>query len=174
VVGVSRGGELALLLGAHYPELTAVVSYVGSGYVHAEWNGPGTDVSVSAWTWRGEPVPHLNRPDMTERELREVEIPVERINGPVLLIGADADLVWPSSYLSNVAWARLQREGHDWPDQFLRYPGAGHGISRPPYQPVTSRYLRALGGDAHSNAIAMANAWPAVCHLLDTRLVFDG
>ncbi|HEX5700726.1 MAG TPA: acyl-CoA thioesterase/BAAT N-terminal domain-containing protein, partial [Rubrobacter sp.] len=31
VIGTSRGGELALLLGAHYPDLEAVVSYVGSG-----------------------------------------------------------------------------------------------------------------------------------------------
>jgi dienelactone hydrolase len=33
VVGTSRGGELALLLGAHYLDLEAVVSYVGSGLV---------------------------------------------------------------------------------------------------------------------------------------------
>jgi hypothetical protein len=30
VIGTSRGGELALPLGAHYPDLAAVVSYVGS------------------------------------------------------------------------------------------------------------------------------------------------
>src|SRR5262245_24865921 len=35
VMGWSRGGELALLLGATFPEVTAVVSYVGSGVIHA-------------------------------------------------------------------------------------------------------------------------------------------
>src|SRR5690606_16935547 len=83
VVGTSRGGELALLLGSTYPNLKAVVSYVGSGYVHPEYIGLASDVSVSAWTWRGEPVRHLDAYEMTEAELREAEIPVERINGPV-------------------------------------------------------------------------------------------
>lgn len=174
VVGVSRGAELALLLGSRWPEIKAVVSYVGTGYVHAEYVGPGSDLAISAWTWRGEDIPHLASNDMTEAELRAVETPVERINGPVLLIGADADVVWPSSYLSAVAWTRLQREGHPWPDQFLRYPGAGHGISLPPYQPVASPHALALGGDARSNATAMANAWPAVRQVLDTRLKFAG
>ena len=31
VIGTSRGGELALLLGATFPEIKSVVSYVGSG-----------------------------------------------------------------------------------------------------------------------------------------------
>ena len=172
VVGVSRGAELALLLGSRWPEIKAVVSYVGTGYVHAEFVGPGSDLAVSAWTWRGEAIPHQSSFDMTEAEMRAVEISVERINGPVLLIGGEADVVWPSSYLSEVAWARLQREGHEWPDQILRYPGAGHGISLPPYQPVASPHALALGGDAHSNATAMANAWPAACQMLDTRLKF--
>jgi acetyl esterase/lipase len=35
VVGRSRGGELALLLAATFPEITAVVGYVPSGVVHA-------------------------------------------------------------------------------------------------------------------------------------------
>lgn len=170
VVGTSRGGELALLLGSTYPNLKAVVSYVGSGYVHPEYIGLASDVSVSAWTWRGEPVRHLDAYEMTEAELREAEIPVERINGPVLLIGADDDRLWPSSNLSNIAWKRLQREGHPWPDQFLRYPGAGHGISIPPYVPVSSFVSAEMGGTPLGNATAMANAWPAVTHMLDARL----
>lgn len=79
----------------------------------------------------GEPVPPLPPTAMSADALRAAEIPVERINGPVLLIGADGDRVWPSSFLSRIAWDRLQREGHAWPDQFLRYPGAGHGIGMP-------------------------------------------
>lgn len=172
VVGVSRGGELALLLGSTYPELKAVVSYVGSGLVHSEYAGTATDPSVSAWTWQGTPIPHYSSPNMTQEELQEVEIPVERIKGPVLLIGADDDRVWPSSSLLNIAWERLQREGHPWPDQFLRYPGAGHSISMPPYIPVSPFVSAERGGNPLSNATAMANAWPAVTQMLDTRLKY--
>jgi fermentation-respiration switch protein FrsA (DUF1100 family) len=53
VLGVSRGGELALLLGATFPALTAVVGYVPSGVVHASIGVVGEP----SWTYRGEPVP---------------------------------------------------------------------------------------------------------------------
>lgn len=172
IVGVSRGGELALLLGSKYAEIKAVVSYVGSGYVYPEWAGSSSDPTVPAWTWEGMSVPHLSSFEPSEAELREAEIPVEQINGPVLLIGADDDRVWPSSYLSSIAWERLQREHHTWPDQFLRYPGAGHGISVPPYAPVEWMSVASLGGNAHSNATAIANCWPAVLQMLNTRLKY--
>lgn len=167
VIGTSRGGELALLLGAYYQEFSAVVSYVGSGYVHPS---PYYDLPPTpAWTWQGEPIPFYWSYDIGTEELREFEIPVERINGPVLLISGDADALWPSSRLSQVAWDRLQRTGHPWPDQFLRYPGAGHAIPVP-YMPVGPFITPELGGDVESTATAMANAWPAVTHMLDARL----
>jgi dienelactone hydrolase len=62
VMGISRGGELAQLLGATHPELTAVVGYVPSGIVHAT---PG--IGMAAWTHHGEPVPYLFPPDARER-----------------------------------------------------------------------------------------------------------
>ena len=170
VIGVSRGGELALLLGSIYQELTAVVSYVGSGFVHPS---PYAMPPAPAWTWQDEPLPFL---DWTRQkgpeELRQVEIPVEQINGPVLLISGDDDALWPSTAYSSVAWDRLKRNEHPWPDQFLRYPGAGHGISAAPYLPVGPLVSPEIGGDPHSNVTAMANAWPAVCHLLESRLKY--
>lgn len=58
VVGFSRGGELALLLGAYYPEVTAVVSYNGSGFVQA---APFVTPPTPAWTWQGEDLPFCPR-----------------------------------------------------------------------------------------------------------------
>lgn len=173
IVGASRGGELALLLGSYYPELKAVVSYVGSGYVHGGGPGPTpSDPFTSAWTWNGEPVSHIQSIEMSEEELRDVEIAVEQINGQVLLISADDDRVWPSTVLSQVAWDHLQRHNHPWPDQFLRYPGAGHIISMPPFMPVPQMVAPEYGGDTLSNSTAMANAWPAVLHHLDAALKY--
>ena len=61
VVGNSKGGELALLLGANYPEdIRAVIGYAPSGVV---WQGITFDREVyhggprSPWSLRGEPVP---------------------------------------------------------------------------------------------------------------------
>ncbi len=171
VIGFSRGGELALLLGSSYPEFTAVVSYTGSGYVVAGYDPLVLDPAdfQPAWTWEGEAIPfypltHAPTPD----ELAAAEIPVERINGPVLLISGDGDRLWESSELSQVAWNRLQRKEHSWPNQFLQYPGAGHGITTP-YLPMT--FDRTFfGGDPHSDQIASVNSSRAVLNMLDWRL----
>lgn len=169
--GTSRGGEGALLIGSYYPQIKAVVSNVGSGYViQAPWSPDATP----AWTWRGEPLSYLPwelAPSVDE--IARAEIPVERINGPVLLTGGDADGLWPSSWWSQVALVRLRRHEHPWADQLLRYPGAGHAIGVP-YQPVAPLLGGfsglELGGDPHSNAIANANSWPAIVAMLDSRL----
>lgn len=62
VMGNSKGGELALLLGATYPEeIKAVVGYVPSGVV---WQGPSFDLQSvrhprSSWSLGGDPVPFV-------------------------------------------------------------------------------------------------------------------
>src|SRR5215210_7514493 len=117
VVGTSRGGELALLLGAHYPELEAVVSYAGSGFVC-----PSPAGQDPAWTFRGKPLPWIPNPfDIFQArpgQIEKSEIPVERTNGPVLLISGDADQVWPSTQLSQVAVDRLRHSERPYHDEF--------------------------------------------------------
>jgi dienelactone hydrolase len=94
VLGASRGGEYAELLGVHYPDLVhgvvaltpANVAVVGLGPDH----GP-------AWTWHGKPVPftrQFNDPHPTDDPA--AVIPVERIAGPVLATCAGQDYVWNS------------------------------------------------------------------------------
>lgn len=64
VSGVSRGGELVLLLGSRFPDLvSAVVAYVPSAVVHGTLRAgsPGKPRDASAWTWRGEPLPNVWR-----------------------------------------------------------------------------------------------------------------
>jgi acetyl esterase/lipase len=61
VWGESRGGELALLLGATFAEINAVIAWVPSGVVFwalglAE---PGDTRPRAAWTFHGKPLPYL-------------------------------------------------------------------------------------------------------------------
>ena len=169
VIGTSRGGELALLLGATFPQLTAVVSYVGSGAVF----GFPLDPTQPAWTYRGAPVPFATRyGELDDPATRErVTIPVERTNGPVLLISGEDDRVWPSAALSEIAAERLARAGRPYPDRHLRYPGAGHGI-RPPHQPTAGQRFGdvAFGGTGAGVAFANADSWSHILALLDGRL----
>lgn len=167
VVGTSRGGELALLLGAHYPALEAVVSYIGSGLVFPSLAGP-----EPAWTFRGKPLPSISNPfDILQakpEQFERAEIPVERTNGPVLLISGDADQVWPSTQLSQVAMERLGRYERPFRDEFRHYPDAGHGI-QPPYLPATPGTYY-YGGDLEGNAAANEDSWRRVLSMLDGRL----
>lgn len=161
VLGVSRGGELALLLGATYPSLRAVVAYVPS---HVVWPGSLTDSTrAPAWTLGGRPMPgmygretreavarHAGCPDaptcaapLTLHEFlallddsaaaARAEIPVERIHGAVLLFSGRDDKTWPSSLMAEHVLARLHRYGFQYPSEHLSYASAGHalGVGRP-------------------------------------------
>lgn len=193
VLGGSRGGELALLLGATFPVFTAVVSYLGSG-VMTQGIVVGDlmrmlNTARPSWTRHGQALPYL--PSSTtpafEAQLRsggpvelalvfeaalendegiaKATIPVERINGPVLLISARDDRSWPSTRLSELAARRLAARQHRYPFRHLAYERAGHLIIAPPYGPTTLRQAPGpgvtfhMGGTTRDDAFARADAW---------------
>src|SRR5689334_18899481 len=64
VIGASRGGELALLLAATFPDLIGpVVAYTPSGVVWAgiDFSNPGT--AGSTWSYKGIPLPFCPYPN---------------------------------------------------------------------------------------------------------------
>lgn len=160
VSGQSRGGELALLLGARFPDLvSAVIAYVPGAMVHGA-QGAGDPAQGGwqgdTWTWRGEPLDHLwqgNKavhwhpwagdapPDRHHsvffEGLKDTDlaarsrIPVERFRGPVLLISGRDDRAWPSSLYSKMVAATLHRHGHTAPVRHLDFSDAGHAINLP-------------------------------------------
>jgi pimeloyl-ACP methyl ester carboxylesterase len=198
VIGASRGGELALLLGATFPQIQAVVGYVPSGVT---WPGIGIDPTAStraAWTYRGKPLPfvpqHPTPPTVCESgslsftpsflasledrdAVEAASIAVERINGPVLLISGEDDRLWPSTKLANIAMDRLRK--HRFPHDFrhLSFAQAGHMI-RFPITPTTVRDLYhplakvaiALGGNAQADAAAARDSWRAALEFLAKHL----
>lgn len=170
VVGTSRGGELALLLGATYPELKAVVSYVGSGSVASSVEG-----DLPSWTRGGAPLPYASFPEGGSREdlldeIGEAEIAVEKTNGPVLLIAAEDDGLWPSARLSRVAYDRLRRHDRPYDDGLVVYPGAGHIIGAP-YVPTGGYSFGEFGGTPPANAAANKDSWRRVTGLLERTLM---
>jgi dienelactone hydrolase len=206
VIGGSRGGEAALLIGATFPEIRAVVSTLGSGVMTQGIPAGGglleiLEQQVASWTWRGRPLPFL--PCSVPPELaRQVEvgepvelalafrpglgdaaalaaaaIPVERIQGAVLLVSAGDDRGWPSAPLSQLAAERLARAGHRHPDRHLSYPTAGHPILVPPYGPTTELTTPgpgvtfAMGGTPAVNAAARSDAWRQTLRFLHDQLL---
>lgn len=181
VVGTSRGGELALLVGATFPQIKAVVGYVPSGVVWPGNDNSGRPQPGPAWIYRGMPLPFVTTArsyfgtryaDPTD--LARATIPVEQINGPVLLISGEDDALWPSTQLAQVAMDRLAQHRHPYPDKHLHYAGAGHLIGQP-YRPTTALTAgynptvgtaEAYGGNAKGYAAAAADSWPQALSFL--------
>ena len=57
--------------------------------------------------------------------MERATIPVEKIQGPVLLVSGSDDQVWPSSALADIAMRRLEAHDFAFPFKHLRYEGAG-------------------------------------------------
>lgn len=168
VMGSSVGGELAPLLGTIYSQIEAVISYVGSGLVFSF-----LPTGQPTWTYRGKPVPSIPFTALAHNfdpsNYPWAVIPVERINGPLMLIAAADDREWPSVMLSKIAWDRLKQHHHPFPDEFHHYANAGHLLDAP-YLP-TATLLDFFGGTPQGMAFADADSWPRVINMLTKRLM---
>jgi len=138
---------------------------------------------VANWTLGGEPLPYVPtvvtpeleklvaegapvqlrlafEPGMTPDVVAAATIPVERINGPVLLLTGELD---GGAAFHRIAADRLAAHGR--PHEHVVFPGAGHLIAAPPYAPTTLTVLPIAGvtfdygGDPGSTARARADAW---------------
>jgi hypothetical protein len=101
----------------------------------------------------------------------EAVIPVERINGPVLLISGRNDAMWPSTTMSDMVVHRLREKAFSHPVEHLAYENAGHAVSSPPALPAMSGYPdEAAGGTAAGNAAGRADMWPRLIGFFDAAL----
>ncbi|WP_440005537.1 acyl-CoA thioester hydrolase/BAAT C-terminal domain-containing protein [Halomicrococcus sp. SG-WS-1] len=196
VVGFSRGGEASLLVGSQFDAVGVVVAYVPSCYV---WPAPswmdGVGEGQPTWTLAGEPLPHLpvdeyvhedddigdpletEEPNAstlalersTTEEKERAAIPVEDIEGPVLLVSGGKDTVWPSAELADRATDRLDDHDHPWRFEHLSFPDAGHAI-RVPYRfesDAAPEETHKFGGTHEANGRAAARAWRAALEYLE-------
>jgi pimeloyl-ACP methyl ester carboxylesterase len=195
VYGASRGAEAALLLAATYPQVKAVVA---RSPTNVRWEGvtakglPGGP----AWTYRGKPLSYIpNRIPlwfaarytwdfMVGDPVRltplfmydwglfgdtgSVEIPVENIHGPVLLVSGTDDQIWPSSLMAARLMERLRQHRHQYADENLSYDGAGHWIPTEYLPTAGERHGMRLmiGGTPEGTALAQDDSWPKILRFL--------
>jgi dienelactone hydrolase len=185
--GVSRGGELALILGSLFPDsVQAIVAAVPSSVVYG---GLG-ETPIDAWLYQGKPMipfapvpkievskgktadnPASTRDNFLEGMKEEAAfaaaaIPVEKIRSPLLLISGGDDQMWPSEIYVTQIVNRLKAKGSQIKVLHLNYPNAGHGINIPHlpesgttyYHPVGKLWF-SMGGSRASNAEASTDAW---------------
>ncbi|MEV0615174.1 acyl-CoA thioester hydrolase/BAAT C-terminal domain-containing protein [Nonomuraea sp. NPDC050404] len=170
VVGLSRGGELALQLGSMDERVAAVVAGAPSSVRQCGLTTNYTDYTQPAWQLDGEALPFvpgkmtassffgfmrgwlLRRPiaqrPIFERALRDsavmdsAAIEVERIAGPVLLLSGTDDRLWPSERYGELVMDRLARHDHPYTSKHRVYPGAGHFVAFPYALPSLPPSLR--------------------------------
>jgi dienelactone hydrolase len=165
--GSSRGGEAALLIASVFPQIVhAAVGYVPSAIVV-----PSPYSSAPAWTYGGKPVRGATSPIVPTGWIR-----VERINGPVFVVGGDDDGLWPSGY--SVRKIKHRMLAHDRRDiTALDYRKAGHEIGQViprqvdvspiNYGVIASRYGQLyLGGSPHADEAALESSWPKLLAFL--------
>lgn len=160
VDGTSRGGELALLLASRMPRVTAVIAWVPSLYVYRAFSADPASSAMSAWTWKGDPLPFVPAASASQfavapqrdgepvkalvdiaripsdPEHLDARIPVEDISGPVLLISGRDDALWPSAVFADWALEQLDQAGFAHEYTHLSYPNAGHTVG-PALGPTT-------------------------------------
>lgn len=138
VVSGSRGSEAGFLLAILDPRIKSVVMTTPS---KVAWSGATT--RQSAWTYRGKDVPSLNLPDIDnatqiqrfERALQNIEkvknamFGFEKINGPILLVSASNDQIWPSTNMANDIATYLKEQNFKYSVVHKSYP-TGHAFSK--------------------------------------------
>lgn len=127
IIGGSKGGELVLNLASYFDDIDAVVALSTS---HVSFPALTMMSNTSSWILNNKelpfaPAPYSAVPAMISGDLLEAfniilenkdaeekaRIPVEKINGSILLLSASNDEAWPSAQMSNKIIERLKSKG---------------------------------------------------------------
>ena len=130
ILGGSKGAEAGLLLGSLFPQVKAVIALSPS---HVVWQGiPKKQFglgknSCSSWSHYGESLPYLPYPPVIKKsdilllrlrqaheealmnsiQEKDAVIPVENINGAIMLISGNRDHIWPATLMGEKIMDRL-------------------------------------------------------------------
>ena len=153
VMGVSRGAELALLLGSYYNEYKSVIGIVPGSAVFASitdaMTTPGFSHNKEPLPF--VPVPWSATPALLLGDLRgafekmmedtgameAAAIKVENISGPVLLISGTEDEQWPSMEMSEAMMKRLNDNNFPYASLHIPLEG-GHNEHHDEFDKVNS------------------------------------
>ncbi len=125
LIGGSKGGELVLNLASRYSQYNAVIAMSTSNvsFPAITWAA-----NTSSWTYNGDEVAYVPAPLKTispalkgdlytahammledPQAVKDAEIQVETINGPILILSGKDDDQWPSTAMSNKIIERLKK-----------------------------------------------------------------
>lgn len=161
--GGSRGSEAALLVAAHMPGLVrAVIALVPSNVTLCGY----PDCPKPAWLLHGKPLPYVDHFGPHSKNPAAV-IPVEHINGPILMVCGGADDVWPSCPMAHAIADRRRSHHVGSHDILLDYPNADHNVGLL----IPNLAYRTPGFDEQAKRAdrkGRTRAWPVTLRFLAT------
>ncbi len=145
VVSGSRGSEAALLLASLDTRIKSVVVTTPS---NVAWQG--MTMSQSAWTYKGKSIPALEMgPDdigpkvarfevalADRKNVQRAHFALEKINGPIFMVSAQKDQIWPSWQMATDITVYLKDRDFQHSVTHSSYP-TGHGFT-----PETAREIK--------------------------------
>ena len=194
ILGSSRGAELALLLASRYTQIKSVIAYTPS---HTVWSGVGhyKEQNSSTWSYKNKELPFVKcklslikwfeyyfskkpfeltssficslKGNIDERAI----IPVENIQGDILLISGNDDQMWCSTLMANKIMSRLKKYNFPYKYTHLSYKDAGHFITIPYFPSIDKdillgKRIYAFGGTTLGNLRASEDSWQKVLDFL--------
>ncbi|TAL13387.1 MAG: acyl-CoA thioesterase [Frankiales bacterium] len=187
VIGLSKGAEASLLLAAHDPRIRVVVALSPSAVVWANV-GAGRDGSDrpqrSSWSLDGQPLPFVPYDEQWQpaggeqapsfrglyeqslqtfaSEVPAATIPVERIQGSVVLAAGGDDQVWPAVLFAEQI--RTRRSTHALHTDVITHPDAGHRFLLPgePSAGPTGGQVMSRGGSHAADRALGQQLWDRI------------
>lgn len=171
VFGFSKGAELALLLGSHFDAINHVVAVMPS---HVSWNAVKTVSAKSSWTLNNQPLNFINAPlfswqmqkgnvtgeftaafeqalkNATELEIEQARIPIDKNKGPVLLVSAKQDEIWPSYDMANEVMKYLEKQEYNYTYEHIAIEGSHYGFDKKTLEQVKQFLNKHLVEPCHS------------------------
>ncbi|MEP2936452.1 MAG: acyl-CoA thioester hydrolase/BAAT C-terminal domain-containing protein [Gilvibacter sp.] len=141
LMGGSKGGELVLNLASRYPQFKAVIAMSTS---HVSFPALTIYANTSSWMYNNQEVNYTPAPLKTlgpalkgdlytahvmmledKAAAKDAQIPVEKINGAILILSGKNDDQWPATTMSNELVSRLENNGFAHPYEHIVLNG-GH------------------------------------------------
>lgn len=161
IYGNSKGGGMALLAASVVPDISLVIAASAFGHIMQGTGKPGDDSCMAMVSWRGEDFPYVKKGKLfsdflkrcvKEKNIRllyffdewdkkgteENEIPVEKINGDILLLTSTHDESVPAKRDAELLCKRLKRENFRYNYRHINSEIGSHNLG---YFPVNNNML---------------------------------
>ncbi|WP_160674091.1 acyl-CoA thioesterase/BAAT N-terminal domain-containing protein [Clostridium sp. C8-1-8] len=189
IYGRSKGGEMVLQAASMFKDISCVIANTPSCYVYEGMKTNSFPSKHSSWMYKGKELPYikfkfstflntgirmlLGKKDaiswMYKKLLEDVinseaAIPLEKINGPILLASSSKDAIWPSKTHCDTAVELLKNASFKYEVKHITYEHSGHMLTIA-YQSIypSDKYPE----DVDSWGKANANCWKETVDFLD-------